>query len=177
MGLISRVSSRTYRTLEPKNARLLQYHPDKNPNDLDAEIKFKEISAAYTVLSDPEQRQNYDRQGSSFNFNFENFDPKKTFRDMFGTDDPFQAVKNIMSDPELRGPILMASGVAATGMGIGSLINTSSNSTKGDGDKNNNKGSAALGLIGTFGGLATVVAGAGLMLYDSITKPIEDEST
>jgi molecular chaperone DnaJ len=41
-----------------------KYHPDKNPNDKEAETKFKEISNAYQVLSDPEKRSNYDRFGS-----------------------------------------------------------------------------------------------------------------
>ncbi len=40
-----------------------QYHPDANPNDKDAEAKFKEITEAYEVLSDPEKRAQYDRFG------------------------------------------------------------------------------------------------------------------
>jgi len=36
------------------------YHPDSNPGDAAAEAKFKEISEAYSVLSDPEQRKEYD---------------------------------------------------------------------------------------------------------------------
>jgi len=40
-----------------------QYHPDKNPDDKSAETKFKEISAAYDVLGDPEKRKQYDRGG------------------------------------------------------------------------------------------------------------------
>lgn len=39
-----------------------QYHPDANP-DPDAHARFKEIAAAYEVLSDPERRQRYDRFG------------------------------------------------------------------------------------------------------------------
>ena len=34
----------------------LQYHPDRNPDDLDAERRFKEIAEAYAVLSSPEER-------------------------------------------------------------------------------------------------------------------------
>ncbi|MFE6971460.1 DnaJ C-terminal domain-containing protein [Isoptericola sp. NPDC057653] len=37
-----------------------QYHPDQNPGDASAEAKFKEIGEAYAVLSDTEQRQQYD---------------------------------------------------------------------------------------------------------------------
>lgn len=40
-----------------------QYHPDVNSNDKEAEAKFKEINEAYSVLSDPEKRSNYDRYG------------------------------------------------------------------------------------------------------------------
>lgn len=40
-----------------------RYHPDANPDDPTAEAKFKEISHAYEVLSDPERRSHYDRFG------------------------------------------------------------------------------------------------------------------
>jgi len=41
----------------------VQHHPDKNPNNTEAEDKFKEAAEAYSVLSDAEQRQRYDRFG------------------------------------------------------------------------------------------------------------------
>ena len=43
-----------------------QYHPDRNPDDAAAEAKFKEVSEAYEVLSDPEKRQMYERFGSQW---------------------------------------------------------------------------------------------------------------
>ncbi len=41
----------------------LKYHPDKNPDDKEAEEKFKEAAEAYEVLSNPEKKQRYDQYG------------------------------------------------------------------------------------------------------------------
>jgi molecular chaperone DnaJ len=68
---------RAYRKLAAK------YHPDRNPGDAAAEEKFKEVQAAYDVLSEPEKRKQYDTFGSpdgragfdprNFNFRGGNF--------------------------------------------------------------------------------------------------------
>ena len=40
---------------------VFQYHPDRNPDDKEAEVKIRELNAAYEIIGDPETRRTYER--------------------------------------------------------------------------------------------------------------------
>ena len=80
----------------------MKYHPDKNPNDAEAEKKFKEAAEAYSVLSDDQKRQQYDQFGHAgvggggsqgFQGGMSMEDILNNFGDIFGDSfDPFGGI-------------------------------------------------------------------------------------
>lgn len=82
LGVDKSASREQIRSAYKKLAR--KYHPDLNPGDKTAEEKFKEISAAYAILGDPERRKKYDTLGAGYDggdvrggwnaYDFSNFD-------------------------------------------------------------------------------------------------------
>src|SRR5438270_9358001 len=64
----------------------LQYHPDRNVGDPEAELKFKEAAEAYEVLRSPDKRQRYDRYGHAGleGMNVPHFNDAQAVFQMFG---------------------------------------------------------------------------------------------
>jgi len=64
LGVNKGATEKEIKSAYRKQAR--KYHPDVNPNDPEAEKKFKEVNEANEVLSDPEKRKKYDKYGENW---------------------------------------------------------------------------------------------------------------
>ena len=61
----------------------IQYHPDKNPDNKEAEEKFKDIAEAYAILSDPGKKVRYDRFGHTATSGAGDFNGFSNIEDIF----------------------------------------------------------------------------------------------
>jgi len=72
----------------------IEHHPDRNPNDPGAEERFKQITLAYEVLSDPQKKQIYDCGFTSSG----RFDPKQVDLNLLDPDKFVKTFVNLFGD-------------------------------------------------------------------------------
>jgi len=89
LGISRSASEKEIKQAFRKLAR--KHHPDVNPGDKTAEAKFKEISAAYEVLSDKEKRQKYDQFGDQWQYADQFKQSRRQGAPFWGSKTPFQA--------------------------------------------------------------------------------------
>jgi len=116
----------------------VKWHPDKNHSEGSSE-KFKEISHAYEILSDPEKRRTYDMYGdgafSNSNPNFSRGNNQRPFhfrsaeeifREFFGGRDPFESI--FQDDDNFFGPSPFSRGFGGSHFGGNSMFPSTFNS-------------------------------------------------
>lgn len=84
--------------------KAIRYHPDKNPNDPTAEERFKKISEAYQILSDPKLRKHYNEYGEENGVKPDGgfVDPEEFFRQSFGGDRFVDIIGEISIGKDMR---------------------------------------------------------------------------
>ena len=88
----------------------MKYHPDKNPDNPEAEKMFKEVSQAYQVLFDEESRKKYDMYGSELEANNQFMDPESFFSLMFGGGafEPYVGKLSVLLDEDVNPELVQA---------------------------------------------------------------------
>jgi DnaJ-class molecular chaperone len=100
LGVEKNTSPEEIKKVYRKLAR--KYHPDLNPNNKQAEAKFKELSEAYDILSDPEKKNEYDNLGKE-DFYQKGFGGAGYQGPSFGTDDWTDFFNDILGGGAAKG--------------------------------------------------------------------------
>ncbi|KAI8082819.1 X-domain of DnaJ-containing-domain-containing protein [Halteromyces radiatus] len=102
LGVASSASQDDIKKAYRKKA--IRFHPDKNPNDPTAEDKFKKISEAYQVLSDPKLRKRYNEFGEENGVKPDGgfVDPEEFFKQSFGGDRFIDIIGEISIGKDMR---------------------------------------------------------------------------
>ncbi len=118
----------------------LRYHPDKNPEDTEAEDKFRRVTEAYQVLADFEKRQLYDLYGDAGLVgldigDFSGFDDILSafgdiFEDFFNHENPRERADQPQSGADLRQRVVMTLEEVARGLNTSVMVERRVNCTR-----------------------------------------------
>lgn len=146
----------------------MKFHPDRNPDNPEAESKFKEASEAYEVLSDDDKRRVYDQFGhdglnqSGFESNFSDFsDIFSAFGDIFGFGGRQQRGRRVRQGADLEVPLVLDFMEAA--LGTEKTIDVTRHVHCGTCDGDGLKGGAKPTSCSTCGGRGQVIQQQGFL--------------
>jgi molecular chaperone DnaJ len=155
----------------------MQYHPDRNPGDKQAEARFKEVSEAYEILKDDQKRGAYDRYGHAAfeqgngagagmgGFDFSGGDIGDIFEQMFGMGRRGGGTGRTRAGNDLRQGVEIDLAEAFTGTKVNLRVPTRVKCESCDGTGSQDKGRAA-DTCGTCHGAGKVRAQQGFFLIE-----------